>query len=64
VLLSYLVAAAAVVDLPVKQALLDEPDAARRLGAERTLLAREMQLLRSLTAAPAPGLRYSPYSQN
>ncbi|MGO8960408.1 MAG: LON peptidase substrate-binding domain-containing protein [Streptosporangiaceae bacterium] len=64
VLLSYLVAAAAVVDLPVKQALLDEPDAARRLAAERALLAREMQLLRSLTAAPAPGLRYSPYSQN
>ena len=52
------------VDLPVKQALLDEPDASRRLAAERALLARETQLLRSLTAAPAPGLRYSPYSQN
>ena len=64
VLLSYLVAAAAVVDLPVKQSLLEAPDAARRLAAERVLLAREMQLLRSLTAAPAPGLRYSPYSQN
>jgi uncharacterized protein len=64
VLLSYLIAAAAVVDLPVKQALLDEPDASRRLAAERVLLARETRLLRSLTAAPAPGLRYSPYSQN
>jgi uncharacterized protein len=64
VLLSYLVAAAAVVDLPVKQRLLEEPDAHRRLLAERALLTREMQLLRSLTAAPAPGLRYSPYSQN
>ena len=63
-LLSYLVAAAAVVDLPVKQALLDEPDASRRLVAERVLLARETRLLRSLTAAPAPELRYSPYSQN
>jgi uncharacterized protein len=64
VLLSYLVAAAAVVDLPVKQRLLEEPDAHRRLLAELTLLTREMQLLRSLTSAPAPDLRYSPYSQN
>jgi uncharacterized protein len=64
VLLSYLVAAAVVVDLPVKQQLLEEPDAHRRLLAERRLLAREMQMLRSLTATPAPDLRYSPYSQN
>ncbi len=63
-LLSYLVAAAAVVDLPVKQRLLEEPDAHRRLLAERTLLSREMQMLRSLTSTPAPDLRYSPYSQN
>ena len=39
VLLSYLVAAAVVVDLPVKQRLLEEPDAHRRLVAERRLLA-------------------------
>jgi Lon protease-like protein len=64
VLLSYLVAAAVVVDLPVKQRLLEEPDAHQRLLAERTLLVREMQMLRSLTSAPAPDLRYSPYSQN
>jgi Lon protease-like protein len=64
VLLSYLVAAAAVVDVPVKQRLLEEPDAHRRLLAERTLLTREMQMLRSLTSTPAPDLRYSPYSQN
>jgi Lon protease-like protein len=63
-LLSYLVAAAIVVDLPVKQQLLEEPDAHRRLAAERRVLAREMQMLRSLTATPAPDLRYSPYSQN
>jgi uncharacterized protein len=63
-LLSYLVAAAVVVDLPVKQSLLEEPDAYRRLVAERKLLGREMQMLRSLTAAPAPDLRFSPYSQN
>jgi uncharacterized protein len=64
VLLSYLVAAAVVVDLPVKQELLEEPDAHRRLASERRLLAREAQMLRSLTATPAPDLRYSPYSQN
>lgn len=64
VLLSYLVAAAVVVDLPVKQRLLEEPDAHRRLVAERTLLARETQMLKSLTATPVPDLRYSPYSQN
>jgi uncharacterized protein len=63
-LLSYLVAAAVVVDLPVKQRLLEEPDAHHRLQAERRLLARETQMLRSLTATPAPDLRYSPYSQN
>jgi uncharacterized protein len=63
-LLSYLVAAAVVADVPVKQQLLAEPDAHRRLVAERRLLAREMQMLRSLTATPAPDLRYSPYSQN
>lgn len=63
-LLSYLVAAAAVVDLPVKQSLLEEPDAHRRLRAEHAMLTRETQLLKSLTATPAPDLRYSPYSQN
>jgi Lon protease-like protein len=63
-LLSYLVAAAVVADLPVKQQLLEEPDAHRRLLAERRLLAHEMQMFRSLTATPAPDLRFSPYSQN
>jgi uncharacterized protein len=63
-LLSYLVAASIVVDLPDKQLLLAEPDAARRLAAERSLLARETRMLRSLTAAPAPQLRNTPYSPN
>jgi Lon protease-like protein len=63
-LMSYLVAAAVVADLPEKQRLLAEPDAVRRLIAERALLSREMQMLRSLTATPAPDLRYAPYSQN
>jgi uncharacterized protein len=63
-LMSYLVAAAVVADLPEKQRLLEEPDAHRRLVSERGLLNREMQMLRSLTATPAPDLRYAPYSQN
>src|SRR6266536_902473 len=56
-LLSYLVAAAMILDLPVRQQLLAEPHAERRLGAERALLARETTMLRSLTATPAPDLR-------
>ena len=64
VLLSHLVAAAIVVDLPDKQRLLEEPDASRRLAAERALLAREIRMTRSLTTTPAPDLRYAPYSQN
>jgi uncharacterized protein len=64
VALSYAVAAAMVVDLHDKQSLLAQPDAARRLGAERTLLSRETTMLRSLTSAPAPDLRYSRYNPN
>jgi Lon protease-like protein len=64
ILLSYLVAASMILDLAVRQALLAEPDAAHRLGSERALLAREITMLRSLTATPAPELRNSPYSPN
>jgi uncharacterized protein len=64
VALSYVIAALMVVDLPDKQALLAEPDAAGRLAAERAMLAKETGMLRSLTSAPAPELRYSPYSNN
>jgi Lon protease-like protein len=62
--LSYLVAASMVVDLPDRQALLAEPDALRRLQAERELLARETAMLRTFTSAPAPGLRYSRWNPN
>jgi len=64
VLLSYLVAAVVVVDLPVKQQLLEEPDALQRLRAERALLADEMRMMRSLSLTAAPELRHTPYSQN
>lgn len=64
VLLSYLVAAATLADLPDKQRLLEEPDAARRLAAEASLLTAETRMIRSLTSTPVPELRYAPYSQN
>jgi Lon protease-like protein len=62
--LSYLVAASIIADLHDRQALLAEPDALRRLAAERTLLSRETSMLRSLTSTPAPEFRYAPYSPN
>jgi Lon protease-like protein len=62
--LSYLVAASIIADLQDRQVLLAEPDALRRLTAERTLLSRETVMLRTLTSTPAPELRYAPYSLN
>jgi Lon protease-like protein len=64
ILLSYLVAASVIIDLPQRQELLAEPDALSRLAAERTLLTRETAMLRSLGTTPAPDLRSSPYSPN
>jgi len=64
ILLSYIVAAAVVLDLLVRQQLLAEPNAAARLKTERALLTKEQQILRSLTATPAPDLLNSPFSQN
>jgi uncharacterized protein len=64
VMLSFLVAAAVVIDLPERQSLLDEPDALRRLGSERALLSRETAMLRATTSRPAPDLRYTPYNPN
>lgn len=64
VLLSYLVAASMVVDLPDRQELLAQPDAVTRLEAERALLARETAMLGTFTSTPAPSLRYTPWSPN
>jgi len=64
VLLSYLVAASMIVDLSDRQVLLAEPDAGRRLVAERALLARETNMLRRFTSTPATDLRSSPYNPN
>jgi uncharacterized protein len=62
--LSYLVAASIIADLQDRQVLLAEPNALRRLTAERSLLSRETVMLRALTSTPAPELRYAPYSLN
>jgi uncharacterized protein len=64
VFLSYVVAAAMIIDLPERQSLLAEPDALSRLTAERALLSRETGMLRTTTSRPAPHLRYAPYSPN
>ena len=63
-LLSFIVAAAMVIDLPERQAMLAEPDTLRRLGMQRALLSRETAMLRTTTSRPAPGLRNTPYNPN
>lgn len=63
-LLSYVIAAAMIIDLPQRQTLLAAPDALARLDVERKLLASETAMLRHTTSRPAPDLRYSPYSPN
>ena len=51
--LSYLIAAATVLDQDEKQRLLAAPDAASRLGLEEAFLLREIRLLASLPTVPA-----------
>lgn len=63
-LLSFIVAAAMVIDLPERQGLLAEPDTLRRLESQRALLSRETAMLRTTTSRPAPDLRYAPYNPN
>jgi len=63
-LMSWLVAATVLVDLPVRQQLLAQPDTASRLGAELALLREETRLLRTVAAAPAPDLTRTPQSPN
>lgn len=62
--LSYAVVAAAPLDLPTQQALLEAPDAVSRLRAARALLGRELAILDRLGAVPAPELARVPRSVN
>jgi Lon protease-like protein len=63
-LLSYVVGAATIIDLPERQSLLAAPDAVTRLRAERALLARETGMLRATTSRPAPDFKYETHSPN
>lgn len=62
--LSYLVAAAAVLPLPERQALLEAPTTAERLQAELALLRREIGLVDAFGALPAVDLLREPPTPN
>ncbi|MEV6110709.1 LON peptidase substrate-binding domain-containing protein [Streptomyces sp. NPDC051940] len=61
---SYLVAAAAVVDTETKQRLLEKGDTASRLAAELALLRRESAVIRQLPSLPAVELTRRPTHLN
>lgn len=61
---SYLVAAAAVLDTPSKQRLLQAPDTATRLAEELKLLRTETAVIRHLPSLPAVDLTRTPTSPN
>ncbi|MFF7444995.1 MULTISPECIES: LON peptidase substrate-binding domain-containing protein [unclassified Streptomyces] len=61
---SYLVAAAMMLDTPTKQRLLQAPDAASRLRDELKLLRSETSIIRSLPSLPASDLTRGPTSLN
>jgi uncharacterized protein len=63
-LLSYVVGAAMIMDLPERQSLLAAPSALDRLRLERSLLVREAGMLRATTSRPAPDFAYEQFSQN
>lgn len=64
VLLSYVVGAAMIIDLPERQSLLAAPTALDRLRLERSLLVRETAMLRATTSRPAPDYAFERFSQN
>ena len=64
VLLSYVVGAAMIIDLPERQSLLAAPTALDRLRLERSLLVRETAMFRATTSRPAPDYEYEQFSQN
>jgi uncharacterized protein len=64
VLLSYVIGAAMIIDLPERQSLLAAPDALSRLRLERSLLVRETAILRATTSRPAPDYAHEQFSAN
>jgi Lon protease-like protein len=63
-LLSYVVGAAMIIDLPERQSLLAAASALDRLRLERSLLVRETAMLRATTSRPAPDYVFEQFSQN
>jgi uncharacterized protein len=63
-LLSYVVGAAMIIDLPERQSLLAAPTALDRLRLERSLLVRETAMFRATTSRPAPDFTFERFSQN
>ena len=63
-LLSYVIGAAMIIDLPERQSLLAAPTALDRLKRERSLLVRETAMLRATTSRPAPDFAFEQFSQN
>jgi uncharacterized protein len=63
-LLSYVVGAAMIIDLPERQSLLAAPSVLDRLRLERSLLVRETAMLRATTSRPAPDYTFEEFSQN
>lgn len=63
-LLSFLVAAAAVIALPERQELLEIPDTRQRLVRESELLNRELGLMRTLRTMPVSPQQLPRHSQN
>ncbi|MEV0225896.1 LON peptidase substrate-binding domain-containing protein [Streptomyces sp. NPDC050704] len=61
---SYLVAAAAMLDVPAKQRLLEAADTASRLREELTLLRAETAIIRNLPSLPASELTRTPTNLN
>lgn len=61
---SYLVAAAVVLDLPERQSLLETPTTAARLRTELDLLRRERALVSAFRALPAAELTKAPVNPN
>lgn len=61
---SYLVAAATILDTPTKQRLLQAPDTATRLADELKILRRETAVIGKLPSLPSPDLTREPTSPN
>jgi uncharacterized protein len=61
---SYLVAAATILDTPTKQRLLQAPDTATRLADELKILRRETAVIGKLPSLPAPDLTRDPTNPN